>query len=309
MVCFNLADDLLDCPLGRLKVESRPQTCQGGIPFGFRLFQATPSWQRPWHGADLRDPAMCDRLEFDRFDQVWLPVIDYLAWDSQAFGIKIGRIYASDAAGLDATLARAKQQSYRLLYLFATMPIDLSTTSQIRSLDVGGQVTYCKQLGDAPSALRKDCESSGVLLYPHLDPSEPLLRLAMLSGHLSRFRVDPGLPAGSFEHLYERWLRNNLEDKDSCRVYIVGSTQDPEGLLTATWKQDCGTIDLLAVRSDVQGRGIGSRLIDSAEQETMRRGLKTLLVKTQMVNEVAKHTYGRKGFIMIEAFYVYHVYL
>jgi dTDP-4-amino-4,6-dideoxy-D-galactose acyltransferase len=197
------------------------------------------------------------------------PMIDHLNWDSDFFGIKTGRLQCKGADELLQSFARIREDNYQLIYVFSDTPIDVQPT-EYRMLDVGGQVTYCQSLEGAGLSENQENKGGSISLYQGPKDNDSLLQLAFLSGQLSRFRVDPWLPSGCFKRLYVRWLSNNLENKEACRVYIAGSSNDPEGMLTATWKQGHGTIDLLAVRQDAQGKGIGSQLLKHFKNEAIR---------------------------------------
>lgn len=231
-----------------------------------------------------------------------------LSWDSDFLGLKTGRLQCEDAETMLSFLPAIRNADYLLIYVFSNTAIDVQPAN-FRLLDVGGQVTYAKSLAARPQHAGQASSDRLISLYQGDDQNEALFQLALLSGHLSRFRVDPWLPAGSFERLYRQWLNNNLTNKESSRVYIAGISENPEGILTATLKQDHGTIDLLAVRQDAQGRGIGSRLLEHFENEANRSKLKELYVKTQMTNGAARRTYERNGYTLKESFYLYHLYV
>ena len=80
-------------------------------------------------------------------------------------------------------------------------------------------------------------------------------------------------------------------------------------MLTATLRQGSATIDLLAVRKDAQGKGIGSKLLDYFENEAIKADVNQLCVKTQMTNNIARRAYERNAYTLKESFYLYHLYL
>lgn len=235
-------------------------------------------------------------------------MIDNLSWDSDFFGLKIGRLQCGRTEELLESLSAIRDADYQLIYVFSDTAIDVQPENY-RLLDVGGQVSYCKSLEGRTQSKGQASPDDTISLYQGDDENESLLQLALLSGHLSRFRVDPWLPSGSFERLYRQWLSNNLKNKESSRVYIAGTREGPEGMLTATWRQGHGTIDLLAVRQDAQGKGIGTKLLEHFENEAVNFDANQLLVKTQMTNDVARRTYERNGYTLKDSLYVYHLYL
>ena len=235
-------------------------------------------------------------------------LIDDLSWDSNFLGLKTGRLHCDREEQLLECLVNIKGDHYQLIYVFSDTAIDVRP-ADCRLIDVGGQVTYSKSLEITRQSKEQAHSEDSIGIYQGPDENESLLQLALLSGHLSRFRVDPWLPPGSFERLYRQWLLNNLQNKESSRVYISGHSNDPEGILTATWKQEHGTIDLLAVRQDSQGKGIGSKLLEHIENEAVKYSAHQIDVKTQMTNDAARRTYERNGYSLKESFYVYHLHL
>lgn len=236
-------------------------------------------------------------------------VVEFLPWDSDFFDFKTGKMTCIDALGIDDILAIGQTEAYKLLYIFSSNPIEVPYSGSCRLLDVGGQVTYRKRLRQGQHIQEKTSVTSRVTRYRGAHDNNALIDLAYLSGKLSRFRVDPLLPSGSFERLYSLWLLNSLRDEELCCVLTAGPGVNPDGMLTATWKKDSATIDLLAVREDAQCRGIGSALMSHLEHEALGRDVTQLFVKTQMINRGARRAYERNGYILTESSYVYHIHL
>lgn len=236
------------------------------------------------------------------------PVIDDLSWDSDFLGLKTGRLHCERSEELVESLPAIKDDDYQLIYVFSNTAIEVEPAN-CRLLNVGGQVAYYKSLDGMSRSGKQAIQDDSIGLYQGADENESLLQLALLSGHLSRFRLDHLLPFGSFERLYRQWLSKSLTNKDSSRIYIAGSSEDPDGMLTASWRQGHGTVDLLAVRQDAQGKGIGSKLLEYFENEAIKIDVNQLCVKTQMTNVMARRVYERNAYTLKESFYLYHLHL
>lgn len=98
-------------------------------------------------------------------------------------------------------------------------------------------------------------------------------------------RWSTGESDGLATRLHEEIRRFNedaTELRDGRTLEIAVHTPAGElvaGLTGWTWG-GCGYVDVLWVRSDARGRGIGSRLLDTAEREAVERGCSRMALST-----------------------------
>lgn len=230
--------------------------------------------------------------------------IEFLAWDSQLFGKRVGKLELSLATDLEELLRQAYRQRYEVLYIYSPTPIEKPLISNYTLLDVGGHITYGKDLSSYNKEKVKPV--SEIFEYLLNAPTPELLEIAFLSGHLSRFKVDHSLPLGGFERLYEIWLVKSLENQPDTGVYTYELGNRTAGLVTADWNGSKCTIGLLAVLGLYQGRGIGSRLINHVEHVCNIRKIASIEVKTQLCNASARALYIKNSFTEKDRSFLYH---
>lgn len=229
----------------------------------------------------------------------------HLEWDSRFFQKKVGRIHVPSALSLDGILQIARHQEYGLLYIFSDLEIADRKINSFVLLDVGGHITFAKHLGVAsPASTDHD---SNICSYGSKELSPEIREIAYLSGNLSRFKVDPLLPSGSFENLYELWLAKTLERYPMAAIYVYQVNDKLAGLVSYEWADSICSIGLLAVLPEFQGQGFGAKLMRHVESLSAAEGIQSIQVKTQLSNEIARYLYGKKlGYDEVERSFLYH---
>ncbi len=230
--------------------------------------------------------------------------IEFLTWDSQFFGRRVGRLNLKLVTTLDELLQSADQQRYDLLYVYSPIPIEESLIGQYALLDVGGHITFTNDLS---SHSIEEVNPMPEICRYELDTITPeLLEIAFLSGHLSRFKIDPSLPVGSFQRLYETWLANTLENRPRTAIYTYIYDDRIIGLVTTEWHDSKCTIGLLAVLQSYQGRRIATKLIRCVQNICITNKIFSIEVKTQLTNEIARTLYLKNSFFERERSFLYH---
>lgn len=226
-----------------------------------------------------------------------------LQWDSDFFGLRIGRaniLSTEDALFLAAQHEELKQQ-FDLLYVFDPNAIGFEAE--------GARLVDEKILYSKPCEPRK--QFSDVAFFQGATPSDDLYRLALVSGGYSRFKLDERLPKGSYERLYNRWIENACP-KDSTNKQILIS-RNPQGatkgMITIDHQGELGHIGLVAVDPDAQHQGIGSKIMSTLDDYLFSLGVKTLEVPTQKANTDACRWYEKNGFTIQSRTQIYHWWL
>jgi dTDP-4-amino-4,6-dideoxy-D-galactose acyltransferase len=230
--------------------------------------------------------------------------IELLAWDSEFFHRQVGRLIFKAGTPLEELLQSAYKQKYDLLYIYSPIPIEERLISKYALLDVGGHITFAKDLSCHGL---KEIKTVPEIYEYQLDTLTPeMLELGFLSGHLSRFKIDFSLPAGSFESLYETWLANTLKNRPRTSIYTYHSDDTVAGLITAELHEPKCNIGLLAVLHSYQGQGIATKLIRYVQEICMNNKVALIEVKTQLSNKYARALYLKNSFTERECSFLYH---
>lgn len=232
---------------------------------------------------------------------------EFLTWDSQHFGKRVGRLNLKSATALDEILQLAYQQRYEILYIYSPVPIGKPLIGGYALLDVGGHITFRKNLSEHNAEKVKSV--SEICEYLLDTPTPELLEIAFLSGHLSRFKIDQSLPEGSFKRLYETWLAKSLGNHPNAGIYTYEADDRTAGLVTVDWNSSMCTIGLLAVLESYQGRSIATKLINYVERACNVRKVTSIEVKTQLSNASARTLYIKNSFTEKDRSFLYHAHI
>lgn len=229
--------------------------------------------------------------------------IRVLQWDSDFFGLRIGRAdlqTKADALELRAMHEELKRQ-FDLLYVFDPNAIGFEAE--------GARLVDEKILYSKPCEPRK--QFSDVAFFQGATPSDDLYRLALVSGGYSRFKLDERLPKGSYERLYNRWIENACPKEGTNKQILLFKDEQnvARGMITIDHQGELGHIGLVAVDTEVQHQGIGGKIMSTLDGYLFERGIKTLEVPTQKANSDACRWYEKNGFTIQSVLPIYHWWL
>ena len=230
--------------------------------------------------------------------------IDRLQWDSDFFGLRIGRAFVRS---IEDSLALVSQKEalkdvYDLVYVFGEQGVEFSC---VDAKLVDQKVVLA--LSEFP---RYETDENVKLWDISKPVTDSLLYLALVSGKYSRFRLDNRFPAGSYERLYSRWIEQSVNHAMATEVfcYMVGGM--PKGLVTLDLKAgDEGTVGLVAIAEDCQHRGVGTAMMRHVISYAQKQSCKKLSVATQFDNHPACRLYEKVGFKVESMTNVWHWWL
>ena len=226
-----------------------------------------------------------------------------LQWDSDFFGLRIGRADLQTKADAEALQSQHKElkRQFDLLYIFDSKAVGFEAN--------GAQVVDEKILYSKPCEPRE--QYAEVSFYQDASPSDDLYRLALVSGGYSRFKLDERLPKGSYERLYNRWIENACpREGTNKQILLFKDVQNvARGMITIDYQGELGHIGLVAVDTDVQHQGIGGKIMATLDGYLFERGIKMLEVPTQKANTDACRWSEKNGFVAQSKTPIYHWWL
>ena len=220
--------------------------------------------------------------------------IQKLEWDSEFFGRRIGRLQM-DCLGNELPEFPSELD---LIYVETACENDCcAPQSHPTWFDAGRKLTFTADTHDgqtAPSIIQLTTQS------PELQ------KLAWLSGHQSRYRLDPNFTKEEYRRLYTRWIDACLEGQWDATILGIERHGELAGFVTVESLTDHARIGLIAVHSDHQGQGLSSHLIRAAKISAKEKGHSELRVSTQHTNEAAIRSYIHRGFKIMSSSQYYH---
>lgn len=225
-----------------------------------------------------------------------------LQWDSEFFGLRIGRadIQSLDDAVDLALMHYDLKYKYDLLYVFSREGLSFDATG---AKLVDEKILYSKYCEN-----REECKE--VMLYQQTEPNESLYRLALVSGGYSRFKLDERLPKGSYEQLYRKWIEKACpQEGTNKQIFAYCPDGIAKGMITVDYMGDKAQIGLVAVDIDAQHQGVGTKIISTLEYYLYHKGVMMIDVATQAANKDACRWYEKNGFVKKSVTPIYHWWL
>lgn len=131
--------------------------------------------------------------------------------------------------------------------------------------------------------------------------------LARSSFTQSRFHLDQKIPRKIADRVKSEWAGNYFLNKRGEWMVVSEINGVIVGFLQLLKKNDSTiVIDLIAVASGHQGKGIGKSMISFAIQNCLKV-IPTVIVGTQIANTNSLKTYNNLGFRICSAQYVFHL--
>lgn len=217
-------------------------------------------------------------------------MVELLKWDSAFFNCKIGKYEAkTDVQGKEL---ESLAKGFDLIYVLSKVPL------QIQSSFKQVKLTYSKltERREVNKAVTRRFSSK-------TDNYNDLLALTYLSGHRSRFLKDPFFGEHNFKRLYKEWIDKNIKKQDEfVLVHLIDNKI--AGFVSYSLSNKIAVIELIAVSSNYQSKGVGKKLLDAVEFN-LNSGTE-LIVSTQESNKQATTFYEKYGFSLTKKLYIYH---
>ena len=227
-------------------------------------------------------------------------LIQPLEWDSTFFDLKVGIIKVET---FDLTRFLAEYKKFDVVYIFEKP--DSKNNNQIQQFcpnPIDVKIT-CKK---AINHLQEINENIHIYQYEENSFKE-LASLAVQSGLYSRFKLDENFPKNSFERLYLKWIKNEINSSHKLPILVYKEENKMEGFISLSTMNNQAHISLFAVDAQHREKGIGKKLLVAAEHYALKNHFQELFVSTQSINQPANSLYKKQGFEENYNVNVYHV--
>ena len=240
----------------------------------------------------------------------------FLPWDTEFFKFNIARVNGNKLTDelLRAIETWCQQKQIRCLYFLArsddSPTVVLAEQSGFHLADIRMTFTFKNKL--ANSARRTDPHPNAVSFRSAIEKDIPHLQAIAQSSHTdTRFFFDENFNRNQSQALYEIWIEKSVMGFAN-HVLIAETDGKVVGYISChiVEAQDnqpqTGSIGLIAVAGNQQGKGIGKRLVTLAIDWFLVQGVETISVVTQGRNVIAQKLYVKCGFMPSQLELYYH---
>lgn len=231
--------------------------------------------------------------------------ITHLHWDSDFFGIKIGRInsHVLSPTAANSICEQAQSKSYRCLYWLASSRheenLAAAAQAQFSFIDLRLELSasIIPQVG-----LPRDTR----LRIARAEDELKLQEIARATQRDTRFIKDKNFPKDRAAQLYAEWVSKDLATGDT--IVSIDDQDSPVGFISCSCQSssNVGSISLLSVSTESSGQGLGRALVRAALQRCARLGCDVVEVVTQGTNIGAHRVYQSCGFRSIRSSLWFH---
>ena len=230
--------------------------------------------------------------------------IEKLDWDSKFFNLEIGQLTLTKPGDLEGLILNTE---FDLVYVNSSFSVGKFEKISYR----GTKVDYEKVLGLNAIELFDIIDIKNVDSDYFSKFESELKELAHLSGHQSRFYLDPHFKKADFRKLYDKWLENAL-NKTHDNVFLVYHDEiqnKPIALLTGKINNiDLNArVGLFAVHESQQGKGLGKIMLNAFEKLAKTSSCHKITIPTQTENLGACRFYESSGYQALPTQIIYHL--
>jgi len=228
-------------------------------------------------------------------------LIKFLDWDSEFFGINIGRLEKGYIESRDISTIQQECHVTNINCLYWLADPSNPFPIQIAE-DFGFNYVNARLTLSHDQTNESDQDGQYILSNHHIrtvnshDLSQ-LKSIARISHHNTRFYADPNFSRDDCDRLYERWIENSVSGF-AKQVFVAENLTNhhAEGYITCHLENAKGEIGLLAVHPLARNQNLGYQLVKTALDWFLRNGAKEIEVVTQWSSRPAVNLYQKAGF-------------
>lgn len=219
-----------------------------------------------------------------------------LEWDSHFFNKEIGVIEIVKEVDKYSDIER-----FDLLYV-------KQIEDKFIELD-NFKLTYKETKVVFSKSISKSRNSVNSFIFSAFDTKvnkEQIYKLAYESGKFSRFNLDVDFQQHEFEALYKTWVDNSFKKEFADNILVYRENNVTLGFISYKIKDDYANVGLFAVCEELQGKGIGRKLLEAVENELSINKIKELRIPTQLQNIQACKFYKKLGYTISQKTIIKH---
>jgi dTDP-4-amino-4,6-dideoxy-D-galactose acyltransferase len=222
--------------------------------------------------------------------------VDFLPWDTEFFGLRIGRVRGQclDEALAVEVDAWSERNAIQCLYLL-TGADDPQTT---RVAEAHGFNWVDIRLTFERSIQTETAPELPVRLARAEDA--PMLQAIAREVHTdTRYFYDTRFPRDRAEALYAKWIALECEGRANAVLVSVNAEDGATGYISCHLNdaERTGQIGLVGLSAETRGQGVGQMLVRAALHWFFEHGVQRVSVVTQGRNRAAQRLYQRTGFL------------
>lgn len=234
------------------------------------------------------------------------PLIKRLDWDSDFFGIEIGKLdlILNSINDINSIKNILDYSDFNMI----TILVNHDDTIQNNLVkNIGGILYDCKIVLNLNEFKINHISNSNIFSVNPNDFNEKIVELSYQSGEFSRFKKDPKFGENRFKMLYKEWIIKSINKEISIETFAYIENNEIQGIITLGEKNLRGDIGLFAVDIKHRGKSIGKKLIGHALNYFTLKGFQSVQVVTQLDNILAYDFYIKNNFKKESITNIYHL--
>lgn len=236
------------------------------------------------------------------------PTVQFLAFDTEIFGIQCGRIEIHDEylSEIDINNILKEASDLNIKHLVVKVPSEwVKVCNILESLKF--KIKVCSLLLE-----KKTTQSINIIddifLYEGTDDNRVIDITVNAFSSGTRFHFEEQFSPGRIKLLYEKWI-DNLMNNPKTHILVHKEDSIITGYIAVEFKEQPGNIGhvaLFAVDNKYRHKGIGNKLL-SAVNSCITDKTDSLSVITESINYSALKLYIDNGFSIRKSWHVFHL--
>lgn len=255
--------------------------------------------------------------------------LKYLKWDTDFFKIKSAKLVLKNEI-LNKDIERIKRKIKQEQYEFITVVNENNNINNNKLIYRLGNVFLAdvniqfKKYIETPESIKKSnynnqknnnansnriytfSTKEKIIIKNNLELKEEILEISQKEFKYSRFIEDDNLIKPN--EVYLEWTKNSFGRKNKFFAYYEKDNRIEGFILFSINSSTLDIIiELIAIKNEMQSKGVGSFLLKSIEEYAKKNSIKFLRVGTQLNNIKAQNFYIKNGFKHISNNSIYHL--